>query len=133
MTNLIPCRGWNWRICLGQANGTLALVVMLIAQVIVATPSAQAQTYKVLYSFTGGADGAFPFGALVGDHAGNLYGTTPYGGASGYGTVFKLDTTGKETVLYSFTGGRTGHFPEPLWSETRRATSTAPPPTAALP
>jgi uncharacterized repeat protein (TIGR03803 family) len=105
MTNLIPCRGWNWRICLGQANGTLALVVMLIAQVIVATPSAQAQTYKVLYSFTGGADGAFPFGALVGDHAGNLYGTTPYGGASGYGTVFKLDTTGKETVLYSFTGG----------------------------
>ena len=59
----------------------------------------------VLYSFTGGADGANPAAGLIRDSAGNLYGTTSDGGASGAGVVFKLDTTGTETVLYSFTGG----------------------------
>jgi uncharacterized repeat protein (TIGR03803 family) len=39
---------------------------------------------------------------LIQDAAGNLYGTTEHGGAHGYGTVFKLDNTGQETVLYSF-------------------------------
>lgn len=60
----------------------------------------------VLYSFagTGSGDGEYPNAALVRDAAGNLYGTTVRGGASGYGTVFKLDTTGKETVLHSFSG-----------------------------
>lgn len=39
------------------------------------------------------------------DTSGNLYGTTVYGGSStsrGYGTVFKLDTSGTKTVPYSF-------------------------------
>ena len=60
----------------------------------------------VLYSFTGGTkgDGANPEAGLVQDTHGNLYGTTISGGAHGYGTVFEVDTTGKETVLYSFTG-----------------------------
>jgi uncharacterized repeat protein (TIGR03803 family) len=44
----------------------------------------------VLHSFTGGADGKFPYAVLVRDAAGNLYGTTAFGGAHGYGTVFKL-------------------------------------------
>lgn len=39
---------------------------------------------------------------LIQDSAGNLYGTTPYGGANGLGTVFKVDSAGHETVLYSF-------------------------------
>jgi uncharacterized repeat protein (TIGR03803 family) len=65
----------------------------------------------VLYSFTAGADGQFPRAALVRDAAGNLYGTTSYGGASNRGTVFKLDATGRETVLYSFTGGADGANP----------------------
>ena len=56
----------------------------------------------MLYSFTGPPDGEWPKSALVQDSAGNLYGTTEYGGANGYGTVFKVATTGKETVLYSF-------------------------------
>jgi uncharacterized repeat protein (TIGR03803 family) len=60
--------------------------------------------FKVLYSFAGGADGAFPYASLIRDAAGNLYGTTTQGGASGYGTVFKLDPTGSETLLHSFTG-----------------------------
>jgi uncharacterized repeat protein (TIGR03803 family) len=66
----------------------------------------------VLYSFTGtGGDGYGPWAGLVRDSAGNLYGTTPYGGAYNWGTVFKVDPTGKETVLYSFTGGSDGGYP----------------------
>jgi uncharacterized repeat protein (TIGR03803 family) len=73
-------------------------------------------TESVLYSFTGGADGGFPgYGSLVRDAAGNSYGTTGLGGGGtcrgGCGTVFKLDKTGTETVLYSFTGGADGANP----------------------
>jgi len=56
----------------------------------------------VLYTFTGGADGAQPFAGLVFDQKGNLYGTTNLGGASNGGVVFKLTPKGKYTVLYSF-------------------------------
>ena len=56
----------------------------------------------VLHSFTGGADGARPFAGLIRDTAGNLYGTTGEGGTFNFGTVFKVDATGAETVLHSF-------------------------------
>ena len=73
----------------------------------------------VLYNFTGGQDGAVPFSWLVADKEGNLYGTTAGGGGSsaaecflgGCGVVFKLDQTGRETVLYAFTGGTDGAVP----------------------
>src|ERR1022692_3387487 len=65
---------------------------------------------KVLYSFTGLADGGNPYGGVVPDSAGNLYGTTSAGGTSGYGVVFKLDKAGQETVLYAFTGGADGGY-----------------------
>ena len=46
----------------------------------------------VLYSFVGGAtDGASPNGTLTMSNAGNLYGTTEYGGANGSGTVFEIN------------------------------------------
>jgi uncharacterized repeat protein (TIGR03803 family) len=66
--------------------------------------------FKVLYSFTGRADGGQPVAGLIRDSAGNLYGTTARGGAESSacsgpcGVVFKLSPTGTETVLYSFTG-----------------------------
>ena len=67
---------------------------------------------KVLYNFTGATDGGFPWGGLIRDSAGNFYGTTSERGSGtscpyGCGTVFKLDTTGKVTVLHSFSGGTT--------------------------
>jgi len=70
-----------------------------------AVQPASAQTFTVLYTFTSTDQGWQPDAGLIGDSAGNLYGTTQYGGtAGGYGTVFKLDTSGNETVLYSFAG-----------------------------
>ena len=57
---------------------------------------------SVLYSFGNPPDGAIPEGGLLRDKAGNLYGTTGWGGAQGEGTVFKLASGRKETVLYSF-------------------------------
>jgi len=65
----------------------------------------------VLYSFTGGVDGGNPQSPLIRDSAGNLYGTTRVGGASNQGVVYKLDATGHEMVLYSFTGGADGAHP----------------------
>lgn len=63
----------------------------------------------VLHSFNNdGVDGTFPFGSSVAlDAAGNLYGTTSRGGAFNFGTVFKIDPSGQETVLYSFGGSST--------------------------
>ena len=65
-----------------------------------------------VHSFAGGSiDGADPKARLILDPNGNLYGTTFAGGSEGYGTIFKLDATNTETVLYSFTGGSDGGNP----------------------
>ncbi|MFL5237803.1 MAG: choice-of-anchor tandem repeat GloVer-containing protein [Rhizomicrobium sp.] len=71
--------------------------------------------FSVLHNFTGSPDGAQPEGRLARDHAGNLYGTTAYGGyfdsSGGYGTIFKVASDGTETVLYSFTNGVDNRHP----------------------
>jgi uncharacterized repeat protein (TIGR03803 family) len=70
-------------------------------------------TLTVLHNFTAGtSDGASPSSGLVHDSAGNLYGTTLGGGASNSGIVFKITPTGAEKVLYNFTGGADGRYPE---------------------
>ena len=91
---------------------SLALAVVL-ASIVVAASSAQGQTYKedVLHNFMGGADGGHPQAGLIFDAKGNLYGTTVYGGAYTYGTVFEVSSKGKETVLHSFKGGADGGNP----------------------
>jgi uncharacterized repeat protein (TIGR03803 family) len=66
---------------------------------------------SVLQIFAG-PDGAYPEGVLIRDTAGNLYGTTVDGGAHGFGEVFKMDSTGTVTVLYSFEDGIDGGAPE---------------------
>ena len=60
---------------------------------------------SVLYSFTGSSDGGGPVGLQVEPSTGIVFGTTQYGGSTGYGTVFKLVSNGSswtESVLYSF-------------------------------
>src|SRR5437879_1779000 len=61
-----------------------------------------AQTFRTLYSFTAGTDGAFPYAGLIlsGD---TLYGTASMGGSYAQGTVFKVNTNGTSfTNLHSF-------------------------------
>ena len=70
---------------------------------------------KALYSFAGGADGAFPESTPVLDRQGNVYGAALKGGSasgiSGFGVVYKLTTNGQETVLHTFTNGSDGGYP----------------------
>lgn len=66
-------------------------------------------TESVLHAFTGGADGAQPYGLMV-DPRGNLYGTTTVGGV-GFGTVFTIAADGNFHVMYSFAGGSDGDGP----------------------
>ena len=83
------------------------------------TPNAGGQwTESVLHNFTGGQDGGQPSGGLTFDAAGNLYGTTDFGGSEicklGCGTIFKLTPRSgywAETVIYTFTGGSDGREP----------------------
>jgi uncharacterized repeat protein (TIGR03803 family) len=78
------------------------------------SPTDTGWTEKILYSFTGqkvGGDGALPYGALVIDPQGNLYGTTYLGGLHNKGAVFKTDAAGKETVLHNFGVGPDGIMP----------------------
>jgi len=64
-----------------------------------------------LHSFTGTANGSGPYAGLVQGSDGNFYGTTVVGGASNFGTVFKISTNGVLTSLHSFTGGDGGANP----------------------
>ncbi len=70
---------------------------------------------KTLYAFKGTPDAASPYGGLIQDASGNLYGTTYYGGAHGFGSVFELVASARgkyhDRVLYSFRGGSDGSSP----------------------
>jgi uncharacterized repeat protein (TIGR03803 family) len=71
-------------------------------------------TLLPLYAFKDQPDGALPYGGLIFDKAGNLYGTTYYAGLNDVGTVYKLSPTNgswTETVLYNFKGGTDGSSP----------------------
>lgn len=75
----------------------------------------------ILYHFQGLDDGNWPYGGLIRDEQGNLYGTSQ-AGTGGWGTVFKLDPLGNFTVLHTFTGGSGGG--SPITTLTRDASGT---------
>ena len=80
------------------------------------TPAAAGSwTFQTLYAFKGPPDGGLPYGAVVRDSQGRLYGTTYYDGANGFGVVYRLTPTDSGPwdgeVLYSFQGGSDGGFP----------------------
>jgi len=89
-------------------------IMLLVLPLFVLTTAAPAQIFTVLHTFTG-ADGASPMVGLAMDAAGNLYGTTVWGGSGGVGTVFKLTRSGTGWILntlHSFTGGDDGAYPD---------------------
>lgn len=98
------------------AGGTAILaLVFLPASTISAEPASHAARAQrkehVIYSFTGGNDGAKPGVGLLMDGSGNLYGTANSGGTDLAGVVFKVTKAGQETPLYTFTGGNDGANP----------------------
>jgi uncharacterized repeat protein (TIGR03803 family) len=76
------------------------------------TKSGTTWTHSILHSFQGGEDGSGPGGPVALDHLGNVYGTTPTGGAYGMGTVYELTPLAngqwQETIIHHFTGGEDG-------------------------
>jgi uncharacterized repeat protein (TIGR03803 family) len=90
----------------GGADGDGTVFEMLIVQ--------GKWQLKTLYAFKDQPDGALPYGGVILDKSGNLYGTTYYAGANDVGTVYKLtrgSNSWAETVLYSFKGGADGSSP----------------------
>jgi len=94
----------------------LAQSILLFA-VAAASLSAQAQTESTIYTFTGGDDGGGPFASLVQGIDGNFYGTASYDGSAASGTIFKLSPSGNFTLLYTFTGGDDGAYPQPALTQ----------------
>lgn len=77
------------------------------------SPSNGGWTKNILYTFNGQQDGAYPYGSLTLDHAGNLYGTTAEGG-SGNGVIYEVTPSGggwTESVVHSFNGSTDGYTP----------------------
>ena len=86
--------------------------------ILVLTFPAAAQTYEVLYAFTGAnGDGAFPLGKLLPVGA-DFYGTTNSGGDlgglcfSGCGTIFRLDSSNTVTTIHAFDSSTEGFLPQ---------------------
>ena len=94
----------------GDLIGTAGAGLYYMGVVFELTPGSNGWTYSVLYNFGSRSDdGSNPKDALILDNAGNLYGTTYYGGVGGGGTVFglkhKSTGTWRERLLYSFCPG----------------------------
>src|SRR5271157_2416537 len=106
----------------------VGLAVISMFAIVVSPQGAEAQTFAVLHSFTGAADGGYPAAGLIMDRAGNLYGTTYDGNGIGYGKIFKLSHPNGGWVfapLYSFSGVTTGRIQSRESSLGPMAASTA--------
>jgi uncharacterized repeat protein (TIGR03803 family) len=107
---------------LAHSQWWIVVLVLLLSFVPpVAAQGSASGSFRVIHSFTGGKDGAYPYAGLVIDSSGNLYGTANAGGRGtcppqniGCGTVFKLvrSTSGWVfQVVYAFLGGNDGQGP----------------------
>jgi uncharacterized repeat protein (TIGR03803 family) len=96
-----------WRRAANVAIG-LTITVLITSFI---TKSLGAQTVTVLHAFNGSPDGSAPLAVPIQDSQGNFYGTTSEGGTLGFGTVYEVDSSGKETILHNFAGGSDGANP----------------------
>ena len=108
---------------LGPSWSRSNVVLAFLFSFLTLMQSAQGQTYRVIYNFTGNADGAFPYAGLTIDQAGNLYGTAFEGGylggdcavSSGCGVAYQLSRRGAGwslSLLHTFVGGNAdGAYP----------------------
>jgi uncharacterized repeat protein (TIGR03803 family) len=97
-----------------RASAFLLALAIVFTLTMVAAPTVQAQTFKVIYNFTGQHDGGHPGGSLAIDRAGNLYGAAYAFGEYDVGTVFRLQPKNSSWVfnpIYTFTAGADGAYP----------------------
>ena len=111
--------GRNWMVPIQPEITTLITRALTAIIILLALAfSAQAQTFTVLYTFTGNADGAFPSVTPVLDSSGNVYGGTDENSQltckKFCGNVFEVTPAGVETTLYTFNGGIHGYGPSGL-------------------
>jgi uncharacterized repeat protein (TIGR03803 family) len=100
---------------------TVLVWVVLFVPLLLAAQEAPSPGFRVIHSFTGGKDGAYPYAGLIMDQSGSLYGTANAGGRGtcppaniGCGTVFKLVRSKSGwvfQVVYAFLGGNDGQGP----------------------
>jgi uncharacterized repeat protein (TIGR03803 family) len=92
-------------------NWAMMLVIVALASV----AGAWAASGKVLHTFQGRNDGAFPTGSLIFDGSGNLFGTASFDGAYRSGTIFELTPAKhgrwEQRVIHAFTSGWDGADP----------------------
>jgi uncharacterized repeat protein (TIGR03803 family) len=92
----------------------LSATLLILASVLISGDAWASPRERVINSFAG-ANGAGPRSVLIRDALGNFYGTTYFGGAYDFGTVFELSPLSgsgwQESILYSFTGGSDGSLP----------------------
>ncbi len=104
-------RTWTLRAYIRAFVSVLPMMFLLI---VIASPLAQSQTYKVIYNFTGQHDGGRPGGNFAIDKAGNLYGAAYAFGKYDVGTIFRLQPKNSSwifTPIYTFTGAADGAYP----------------------
>jgi uncharacterized repeat protein (TIGR03803 family) len=111
-------RNWMSKLNCGTSHAVVSLACVMILAIAL-TPSANAQTYSVVYSFTGSTDGAYPALTMILDSAGNLYGGTSESGqllcTALCGNFYKLDpSTGNLTTLATSNSGAEGYGPSAL-------------------
>ena len=113
MANSRQFRSLTEGLSVGAATGAVAVAIVFMLT-LVTSPAAQAQTFSVIHTFTGGQDGGWPYAGLTIDKSGNLYGTTYRFGANDQGVVYRLKLMGGNRIfnpIYTFTGGSDGGGP----------------------
>ncbi len=90
----------------------LRLCLLVLAMSMTAAHSAFGQTYVDIHDFGYGTDGTLPYAGVTLDNAGNMYGTTLYGGSDIAGQVWKLSASGDYQVLHVFGGTYDGTIPD---------------------
>jgi len=93
--------GGTGGICAGEGCGVVYKL----------TKNGSTWTQSVIYNFTGKSDGYGPGSGVTFDKAGNLYGTTPTGGAKSMGVIYELSPSGSSwtfKVIHTFSGGSDG-------------------------
>lgn len=99
---------------LQHLRAVVSAVAVAAVLIVVAAYAVEAQTFKVIHDFTGGADGADPYTGLTRVGAASFYGTAYFGGTANQGVVFSLTPLGSNWSLvpiYNFQGGLDGAQP----------------------